>query len=235
MNFFKVIPKGKLFVELKCHGDKIEITRNDTEVRNLMYSKTFVQQIGTLTVTNFTTGDKAVITFEDAKGYFPSECNPAAFGTIIDKSSNVKYKLEGEWTSYLAAKSQSTGERTELAVRYQSPENSNKQYFFTSYAINLNHLHKNLISELCPTDCRFRPDQRALEFGDKDLAQEEKLRLEQDQRKRRKEAHDSGRTPKPRWFKLQYDEHSQAQIYRFTGDYWKAKKLKDWDNVIEIY
>ncbi len=38
-----------------------------------------------------------------------------------------------------------------------------------------------------PTDCRFRPDLRAYENGDLELAASEKHRLEELQRKRRKE------------------------------------------------
>jgi hypothetical protein len=40
---------------------------------------------------------------------------------------------------------------------------------------------------VAPTDSRRRPDQRALEEGNYELAKEEKLRLEDNQRKRRKQ------------------------------------------------
>ncbi|KAF6776446.1 hypothetical protein AHF37_04111, partial [Paragonimus kellicotti] len=83
------------------------------------------------------------------------------------------------------------------------PDNSSDQYNFTSFAIGLNELTNDLrnsqfpsdrldISEhssspsfqsfLPPTDCRFRPDIRALELGDLDVAAQEKNRLEEKQR-----------------------------------------------------
>jgi hypothetical protein len=41
----------------------------------------------------------------------------------------------------------------------------------------MNHLSLNLIKEIPPTDSRFRPDQRILEYRDIELANKEKLRL----------------------------------------------------------
>jgi hypothetical protein len=44
--------------------------------------------------------------------------------------------------------------------------------------MNANHLPEQLKSVLPPSDCRFRPDQRALEEGNLKLAASEKQRLE---------------------------------------------------------
>ena len=55
-----------------------------------------------------------------------------------------------------------------------------------------------------PTDCRQRPDQRAMEHGDLELAEAEKLRLEQMQRDRRKDRSEHKIKPfKPKWFQEQ--------------------------------
>ncbi|KAA3674437.1 oxysterol-binding protein-related protein 1/2 [Paragonimus westermani] len=83
------------------------------------------------------------------------------------------------------------------------PDHSSDQYNFTLFAIGLNELTNSLrngqfpsghlgISEhssgsslqsfLPPTDCRFRPDIRALELGDLNVAAQEKNRLEEKQR-----------------------------------------------------
>ena len=48
--------------------------------------------------------------------------------------------------------------------------------------MDLNNLNYDLLDKVAPTDSRLRPDQRALEFGQKDLAATEKQRLEQQQR-----------------------------------------------------
>lgn len=58
--------------------------------------------------------------------------------------------------------------------------------------MNLNHFYKELIPKLPPTDSRLRPDIRALEYGDYDLASKEKDRLEVKQRAKRYEMEKSG-------------------------------------------
>lgn len=45
--------------------------------------------------------------------------------------------------------------------------------------INANNLPLKIVSEIAPTDVRFRPDQRAYENGEVDLAAKEKNRLEE--------------------------------------------------------
>jgi hypothetical protein len=45
--------------------------------------------------------------------------------------------------------------------------------------MQLNYIPEGMEEKLPPTDARFRPDQRALENGDYDLAASEKHRLEE--------------------------------------------------------
>uniref|UniRef100_A0AAZ3R8B4 Oxysterol-binding protein n=1 Tax=Oncorhynchus tshawytscha TaxID=74940 RepID=A0AAZ3R8B4_ONCTS len=66
------------------------------------------------------------------------------------------------------------------------PENSIEMYSFTSFAMQLNELDKDMEGLIPKTDCRLRPDIRAMENGDIDLASEEKKRLEEKQRAARK-------------------------------------------------
>lgn len=56
------------------------------------------------------------------------------------------------------------------------------RYNLTPFAISLNELTRGLVEKLPPTDSRLRPDQRHLEDGEYELANGEKLRLEQLQR-----------------------------------------------------
>ena len=52
--------------------------------------------------------------------------------------------------------------------------------------MQLNYIPEGMQKKLPPTDARFRPDHRALENGDYDLAASEKHRLEEKQRAARK-------------------------------------------------
>jgi len=50
----------------------------------------------------------------------------------------------------------------------------------------MNHLNKQSLAQIAPTDSRLRPDQRALEYQNLDLASSEKLRIEDKQKLKRK-------------------------------------------------
>lgn len=67
------------------------------------------------------------------------------------------------------------------------PPQSESMYNFTFFTLQLNYLPPGLKEKLPPTDSRLRPDQRALEEGDLVKAAAEKSRLEESQRKLRKE------------------------------------------------
>ncbi|MXQ88813.1 hypothetical protein E5288_WYG008391 [Bos mutus] len=66
------------------------------------------------------------------------------------------------------------------------PPNSAQMYNFTSFAMVLNEVDKEMESVIPKTDCKLRPDIRAMENGEIDQASEEKKRLEEKQRAARK-------------------------------------------------
>uniref|UniRef100_A0A672QCG2 Oxysterol-binding protein n=1 Tax=Sinocyclocheilus grahami TaxID=75366 RepID=A0A672QCG2_SINGR len=66
------------------------------------------------------------------------------------------------------------------------PVNSAQMYNFTTFAMQLNELDKEIEVVIPKTDSRLRPDIQAMENGDIDLASEEKKRLEEKQRAARK-------------------------------------------------
>ncbi|KAG6713826.1 hypothetical protein I3842_05G172600 [Carya illinoinensis] len=101
------------------------------------------------------------------------------------------------------------------------------RYNLSPFAISLNELTPGLLEKLPPTDSRLRPDQRHVENGDYELANTEKLRLEQLQRQARK-LQETGW--QPRWF--QKDEDG---CYRYMGGYWEAKEKKNWDGIPDIF
>ncbi|KAF9327581.1 hypothetical protein BGZ91_001406 [Linnemannia elongata] len=70
----------------------------------------------------------------------------------------------------------------------------------TPFAMTLNDCPDELKKHLCPTDSRLRPDQRAMENGDFDVANTEKQRLEEKQRAKRRLL-PPGKEHQPRWFK----------------------------------
>ncbi|XP_049911002.1 oxysterol-binding protein-related protein 1 isoform X3 [Epinephelus moara] len=110
------------------------------------------------------------------------------------------------------------------------PANSAEMYSFTSFAMQLNELHKDMEGLIPQTDCRLRPDIRAMENGDIDLASEEKKRLEEKQRAARKNRSKNDeewktRSPAlgPRWFQQGQNPHTNAQDWLLSGRYWDRK------------
>ncbi|XP_075943504.1 oxysterol-binding protein-related protein 1 isoform X4 [Anarhichas minor] len=109
------------------------------------------------------------------------------------------------------------------------PANSTEMYSFTSFAMQLNELHKEMEGAIPQTDCRLRPDIRAMENGDIDLASEEKKRLEEKQRAARKNRSKSDSTEEwktrspalgPRWFQQGQNPHTSSQDWLFSTRYW---------------
>ncbi|XP_073332737.1 oxysterol-binding protein-related protein 1 isoform X1 [Pagrus major] len=107
------------------------------------------------------------------------------------------------------------------------PANSAQMYSFTNFAMQLNEMREEMEGVIPPTDCRLRPDIRAMENGDIDLASEEKKRLEEKQRAARKNRSKSDeewktRSPAlgPRWFQQGQNPHTSSQDWLFCGGYW---------------
>ena len=116
-----------------------------------------------------------------------------------------------------------------------------KMYYFTELTLALNQPD----SSVAPTDSRRRPDQRLMENCKWDEANQEKQKLEELQRTRRRkrefeasEAEREGKVYegyKPVWFENVVDELSDSSIHVYKGGYWEAKETKDWSLCPEIY
>ncbi|XP_076829427.1 oxysterol-binding protein-related protein 1 [Brachyhypopomus gauderio] len=100
------------------------------------------------------------------------------------------------------------------------PENSAQYYAFSTFAMQLNDVDEGMKGTIPSTDSRLRPDIRALENGDIDLASAEKKRLEEKQRIARKNRSKSSDEWKTRWFAQGTNVHNGGQDWLFSGGYW---------------
>jgi hypothetical protein len=106
------------------------------------------------------------------------------------------YFVKGIYTQYIHAyKTDSKGNHADptlsppdLVLWTPAPpiERKEFQYNFTKFALSLNHLPDSLRAKLPRSDCRLRPDIRAYENGEMELAANEKFRLEEKQRAARR-------------------------------------------------
>ncbi|XP_016333161.1 oxysterol-binding protein-related protein 2-like isoform X1 [Sinocyclocheilus anshuiensis] len=103
------------------------------------------------------------------------------------------------------------------------PPNSAEMYNFTNFSMTLNELEPGTEGVLAPTDCRLRPDIRAMENGNMDEASREKERLEEKQRAARKELAKDGEEWSTRWFQLGTNPYTGSQDWLYTGGYFDRK------------
>uniref|UniRef100_A0A665T938 Oxysterol-binding protein n=1 Tax=Echeneis naucrates TaxID=173247 RepID=A0A665T938_ECHNA len=99
------------------------------------------------------------------------------------------------------------------------PAHSATMYNFTNFAMSLNELEPGMEAILAPTDCRFRPDIRAMENGRMDDASREKERLEEKQRAARKDRSKSDKEWSTRWFGNGTNPYTGLQDWLYTGGY----------------
>ncbi|TFY82692.1 hypothetical protein EWM64_g1318 [Hericium alpestre] len=173
-----------------------------TFMRNLMMGTKYLEHTGKMTVENVTTRAKCVIEFKE-NGYWAVAND--VFGTVYSPSGKIEAHIEGKWDDSLVRRLN----HSHLQVLWRMtpfPKNSPEYYGFTSWAMTLNEITEDLVGKLPPTDSRYRPDVRALEEGDIDRAEAEKMRVEELQRERR--AHH--RNAKPRWFKPDGNDWPEA-------------------------
>lgn len=98
---------------------------------------------------------------------------------LVGKWDEAMYYVLGDLTT----KPKGYDPMTEAVLLWERDKCLTKtRYNFSPFAISLNELTPGLLETLPPTDSRLRPDQRHLENGEYELANAEKLRLEQLQR-----------------------------------------------------
>ncbi|XP_028987323.1 oxysterol-binding protein-related protein 1 isoform X2 [Betta splendens] len=111
------------------------------------------------------------------------------------------------------------------------PDNSAKFYAFSTFAMQLNELEKSMEGVVPLTDSRLRPDIRAMENGDIDLASAEKKRLEEKQRMARKNRSKATEEWKTRWFQAGPNPHNKAQDWLYLKGYWN----RNYSQLPDIY
>ncbi|XP_029519987.1 oxysterol-binding protein-related protein 2-like isoform X1 [Oncorhynchus nerka] len=103
------------------------------------------------------------------------------------------------------------------------PQHSAQMYNFTNFAMSLNELEPGMQATLAPTDCRLRPDIRAMENGDMDQASREKARLEEKQRSARKDRSKDEEEWSTRWFQSGTNPYTSSQDWLYKGGYFDRK------------
>lgn len=198
----------------------------------------YIEHVGTMTVKNCKTNMVC-----------PTEFKAAGWGNAGKHEVNGKvYQQEGDkkelgsfsgtWSDKIDLKIGS--DKSKLWSSNPLPEKHDWQYYFTQFTMNLNHCPAEMKQLLPQSDSRLRPDLRALEENDIELATTEKHRLEEKQRAARKERADNNTEFTPKYFKKIQDPDSKEDYYAYgpthgMRDYWADRRNKDFKHMEDIY
>ena len=187
-----------------------------------MMGTKYLEHTGKMNIQNQTTGARCVLDFKEGGYWGPAN---VVAGTVLSPSGEIQMQLEGKWDESLAQKLDSSGSHLRILWKINPfPRNAPEYYGFTSFGITLNEITPDLEGHLPPTDSRLRPDVRALEEGNLDLAEEGKARVEELQRDRRRRGADR----QPRWFKQVGEE------WQYVGGYWEQRAL-GWKDIEPLW
>ncbi|KAI4123176.1 MAG: hypothetical protein LQ347_006256, partial [Umbilicaria vellea] len=195
----ELITEGKVRLVLHPTGDRFSWTQATCFLRNIIAGEKYVEPVGTMTITNETTGHHALVTFKSG-GLFSGRSEDVSVQALSPNGDPLPTALIGKWTSSLTLTHDGVPASEPLWSVADLVPNAVKTYGFTAFAATLNQITPIEADKLPPTDSRLRPDQRAVEVGDLDSAESLKTRLEEAQRQRRKVLEERREEWTPRWF-----------------------------------
>ncbi|KAK3428328.1 hypothetical protein EUGRSUZ_F04373 [Eucalyptus grandis] len=229
----QVDPDGVLTLQFD-DGEVFQWSKVTTSIYNLILGKLYCDHYGTMRIQ----GNHDYSCKLKFKEQSIIDRNPhQVHGIVQDKSGKTVATLFGKWDesmhyvigdcSRMGKGSDSLSEARLLWKRSKPPKYPTR-YNLTRFAITLNELTPGLKEKLPPTDSRLRPDQRYLENGEYEMANSEKLRLEQRQRQARKMQE---RGWKPQWF----EKDKATDTYKYIGGYWEARERGNWESSLDIF
>ncbi|KAE9552166.1 hypothetical protein FO519_004613 [Halicephalobus sp. NKZ332] len=233
-----VMPIGATYIRFEDNEDLFTFEKVSTATRmtNIMTGNLQTDNYGDLCVKNLRTGAKCIIKFHEQK-YFSKEDPRKVSGAVLDPSGVAKYRIEGSWdlqtTVFKIDLEENIIEEEVLWKVNPLPKDSEKMHNFTKLAIELNELEDGLP----PTDSRLRPDQRLMEEGKWQVANEVKQKLEEAQRERRQKREEQNIEYQPLWFhrKDLSKMIDQNDVYDFHSDYWLHRESRDFHLCPDIF
>ncbi|KAJ5757066.1 ATP12 ATPase F1F0-assembly protein [Penicillium nucicola] len=202
-----------------------------------------VDNYGLMEIKNWTTGEVCYLDFKP-RGWKASSAYQVT-GKVVDSEGSPKWSIGGRWNDKIYAR-HTPG--FEAPVSGQDPESSKTflvwqaharptgvPFNLTPFVITLNALPEGLTSWLPPTDTRLRPDQRAMEDGEYTLAADEKHRVEEKQRARRRDRETNGEIYSPQWFVRDQCPVTGEEFWAHNGKYWESRDAQDWSIAEDIF
>eukprot|EP00198_Chlamydomonas_reinhardtii_P008803 XP_001698140.1 predicted protein [Chlamydomonas reinhardtii] len=240
---------GHMAVKLKAWGEEYRFNLGTITINDVILGRFWIDLSCDMKIRNEQTGETARLFIKPCRGVLKErgKCE----GVVYDALGKEVWKISGSTMVALnatltPAAAEERGASTDPQLVWtRTPEvpNPTEQYCMTRFALGMNDPADPIMPFLPPTDCRFRPDIRALELGEWNRATSEKLRLEEKQRSARKERKEAGIEYHPRWFKqVMFGTKEATQlatqpgaVWAWTGEYWEAREKKAWGELPDIY
>jgi hypothetical protein len=236
----ELITEGQTHIHLKKHTDTYTYTKPSSWLRNLVTGTKYLETIGEMKVNNHTTGEYAIVTFKEAtppptSTLFSGFNNNAMYRNQVvakfyDCRGSLIRQIQGKWSESLFEEVAEDQYRVFWrCLPPSSAEHCSEDYGLTDFALQLNEITSLERDKLPITDTRYRPDQCLFENGQVADAEDEKVRVEQLQRERRKQFESQGINWEPLWFELKQDPHSATgDSWQYKGGYWEARASGQW-------
>ncbi|KAF2749664.1 oxysterol binding protein 1 [Sporormia fimetaria CBS 119925] len=239
---FDINPLGTWFLRLRptSEGGKDELytwRKVTSSVIGIITGNPTVDNYGLMEIKNWTTGEVCQINFKP-RGWKASSAYQVV-GKVLDREGRVVWSIGGRWNDKIYARHTPGFEDVEIEkgaskhgkhdedkafLVWQAHERPTGIPFnLTPFVVTLNALPDSLRPHVAPTDTRLRPDQRAMEDGEYDFAAKEKNRVEEKQRKTRREREARGEEFMPRWFSKGRHEITGEPYWVFNHEYWKIR------------
>ncbi|KAG7666002.1 OSH3 [[Candida] subhashii] len=228
----EVNTKGKIILTIKETGEVFTWSQPTTLVKNIIAGETYAEPSGSITVKS-SNGLRAIAEFSKG-GMFSGRSEGVVVKAYDEDRKELPLTVTGNWTDSFTLKAGSA-EKCIWEAGELLPQ-TNKKYGFTSFAGTLNVITDIEKGLMAPTDSRLRPDLQHFIRGDVDTAEDLKLKLEQEQRERRK---------------LVPDENHVANFFRFVGtgapdegdwefiegdnSYWNRRKNQNWEGLLKLW
>ncbi|KAF7715617.1 Uncharacterized protein PECH_000970 [Penicillium ucsense] len=234
----EITTEGRVRVTLHSTGDRFSWVPATSFLRNIIAGEKYVEPVGELAVTNESTGHRSISTFKSG-GMFSGRSEEVTTRAVDSYNSPVSLGLTGTWPASLSLTRDGSPSGKPIWTAGPLVPNAPKHYGLTAFAAALNEITSIEEGHLPVTDSRLRPDQRALEEGDLDRAEEVKVQLEEGQRARRREMEAAGQTWTPRWFtRVSEDSDGGEVVWRLKGGkegYWDERARGTWTDVVPVF
>jgi hypothetical protein len=259
---FDINPLGTWFLRLRPRTGGAELytwKKVTSSVVGIITGNPVVDNYGTMEVKNWSTGEVCTLEFKP-RGWKASSAFIVS-GRVLDRDGKTRWSVGGRWNDKIYARltpgyedntfapaesSTTPSARTDtmdssqaFLVWQANPRPTGIPFNLTPFVVTLNALPDRLREHLAPTDTRLRPDQRAMEDGEYDLAAVEKNRVEEKQRATRRVREQMGQQFVPRWFEKSTCPITGEEFWKFNGEYWTERAAVanggKWEGLEDIF